>query len=532
MLNKLTVLCGFVLVFLNYSYAQTDTTSRNAGLPNYGRTIILADSVARARIGDSAVVTLNTVQTITAAKNFAPAITGNGAAVTITPSFTATANSNQLYGLDIADPTVINTGGYTNISSMSARFRGSVLVGGTIDAKYFRTNELMRSNNDNTLGISKSSANLLNGLVFKSVSAVTATSNIQNSTLFTDTVYFNSNTPSATGYSQVRLTPALTQTGYSGITRGLYVSPILKDVTDFRAIETNVPFGNGYQLYLGGGARNYMSGRTTVDSIWNFNDLVYYQATASYLQVRTNGFTYKDLASVNFLKAANPTTLTGTRDLLRYYVIGKSNITNANWNGIGMYDSLQITQDISTGRVSALRVSPVVMQTGYTGTVRGLLIDPVLTGTSDFRAIETLVNDGAGFQLYAGGSAPSYFKGRVGINTDKPQSELAVNGTITAVRVKVTTQGWADYVFDSAYQLPALPEVEKFIQQNKHLPDVPSAATVSQEGIDVGDNQVLLLKKIEELTLYIIEQNKKLEARSKKLEQQGVEIELLKQKVK
>jgi hypothetical protein len=55
-------------------------------------------------------------------------------------------------------------------------------------------------------------------------------------------------------------------------------------------------------------------------------------------------------------------------------------------------------------------------------------------------------------------------------------------------------------------------QVEKYIQQNKHLPDVPSAAEVKKEGIDLGDNQAVLLKKIEELTLYIIEQNKKLEA--------------------
>jgi hypothetical protein len=107
--------------------------------------------------------------------------------------------------------------------------------------------------------------------------------------------------------------------------------------------------------------------------------------------------------------------------------------------------------------------------------------------------------------------------GNVGIGTANPQSELAVKGTITSKKVKVTQDGWADYVFDSSYQLAPLHQVEKYIQRNKHLPDVPSAAEVKKDGVDLGDNQVVLLKKIEELTLYIIEQNKKLESLSQQV---------------
>jgi hypothetical protein len=108
--------------------------------------------------------------------------------------------------------------------------------------------------------------------------------------------------------------------------------------------------------------------------------------------------------------------------------------------------------------------------------------------------------------------------GSIGIGTAHPQSKLAVNGTITSMRVKVTQTGWADYVFDSSYQLAPLHQVEKYIQVNKHLPDVPSAAEVKKEGLDLGDNQAVLLKKIEELTLYIIEQNKELKLLAKKVE--------------
>jgi hypothetical protein len=106
--------------------------------------------------------------------------------------------------------------------------------------------------------------------------------------------------------------------------------------------------------------------------------------------------------------------------------------------------------------------------------------------------------------------------GDVAIGTTAAQKDLAVNGNIKTRKVKVTQTDWADYVFDSSYQLTPLHAVEKFIQQNKHLPEVPSAAAIKKDGIDLGDNQAVLLKKIEELTLYIIEQDKRI----KKLEEE------------
>jgi hypothetical protein len=71
---------------------------------------------------------------------------------------------------------------------------------------------------------------------------------------------------------------------------------------------------------------------------------------------------------------------------------------------------------------------------------------------------------------------------------------------------------WPDYVFDSAYHLPSLPAIKSYINQHHHLPEVPSAEEVNRDGINLGANQAILLKKIEELTLYVIEQNEKLTA--------------------
>ena len=79
---------------------------------------------------------------------------------------------------------------------------------------------------------------------------------------------------------------------------------------------------------------------------------------------------------------------------------------------------------------------------------------------------------------------------------------------------------WPDYVFKSSYNIMPIYELEKYINCNKHLPGLPTAAEVEQEGQKLAKNQALLLEKIEELTIYVIEQNKrieKLEIENKKL---------------
>ena len=115
--------------------------------------------------------------------------------------------------------------------------------------------------------------------------------------------------------------------------------------------------------------------------------------------------------------------------------------------------------------------------------------------------------------------------GNVGIGIDQtPFAKLAVNGTICAEEIKVllttTTDAacWPDYVFEENYNLMPIPQLEKWITTHGHLPDIPSQADVEVNGIDIGEMQGQLLRKVEELTLYIIEQNKTIDVQNKRIE--------------
>lgn len=86
----------------------------------------------------------------------------------------------------------------------------------------------------------------------------------------------------------------------------------------------------------------------------------------------------------------------------------------------------------------------------------------------------------------------------------------SLQGKLETKEVKVTTTPTADFVFAEDYKLPKLGDVEKHIKKKKHLPDIASAEQMKREGVNVGEFQIKLLQKIEELTLYSIEQNKQL----------------------
>jgi hypothetical protein len=100
--------------------------------------------------------------------------------------------------------------------------------------------------------------------------------------------------------------------------------------------------------------------------------------------------------------------------------------------------------------------------------------------------------------------------GNIGIGTVNPTTRLAVNGTIKAREIKVDIASWPDFVFDKDYRLPALTDIEKHINDKGHLPGIPSSSKLEANGFSLGEMDARLLRKIEELTLHLIKQEKEI----------------------
>ena len=130
------------------------------------------------------------------------------------------------------------------------------------------------------------------------------------------------------------------------------------------------------------------------------------------------------------------------------------------------------------------------------------------------------------------GSTVYYKSGNVGIGTNVPDALLTVGGKIKSQEVEVKIDAGADFVFSDNYPIKNIEDVETFVKENKHLPEIPSAKEMEENGIELGEMNIKLLQKIEELTLYLIEQNKKTKAQGEKIkgleEQNGNLTELLK----
>lgn len=110
--------------------------------------------------------------------------------------------------------------------------------------------------------------------------------------------------------------------------------------------------------------------------------------------------------------------------------------------------------------------------------------------------------------------------GNVGIGQNNPDYKLEVAGTIRAQEVKIENTNWPDYVFSKDYRLPSIAEVSKHIEENSHLPGIPSAKEVEENGVNLSEMNAKLLQKIEELTLYMIQQDKRIESLEQQLNHQ------------
>ncbi len=126
-------------------------------------------------------------------------------------------------------------------------------------------------------------------------------------------------------------------------------------------------------------------------------------------------------------------------------------------------------------------------------------------------------------RIYVGDNLPTF-------PTSSGNYRLYVEGGILTEKVKValtSSSDWADYVFADDYKLMSLPEVEAFVKANKHLPKIASSETLAKDGLDLSSMQAKQMEKIEELTLYLIQQNKMMQKQSEEIQQLKAQVKAL-----
>lgn len=227
-------------------------------------------------------------------------------------------------------------------------------------------------------------------------------------------------------------------------------------------------------------------------------------------------------------------TITDSRTPLLLGEVEPSPTTPNYWsaNGINIYNNNTGFVGIGTSNPTNKLHVYTSRQNNYAAVIenqdaygKGLLIESTYPGVSPLNPILTVqtVENTVRFIVLANGN--------VGIGTTTPGSfKLAVEGKIGAREIVVQSTAWADFVFDKNYKLLPLADLDEFISVNGHLPEVPTASEVEQQGVNLGEMQSILLQKIEELTLYMIDQDKKMNALIKENEVLQEQISIISKK--
>jgi hypothetical protein len=219
--------------------------------------------------------------------------------------------------------------------------------------------------------------------------------------------------------------------------------------------------------------------------------------------------------------AIGPQTLrasTGNQNLAVGIYAGQSLSTGNNNIFFGVLSGSSVTTGNNNLLIGHSASNP---DPGITTGSNNTIIGSYLTGFTPSMSNHIILGDGSGHQRLVIDD-----RGNTGIGTNNPDAKLTVAGTVhaSAVLVDQTVQATPDYVFDKDYDLSSLKDVKNYIDKNHHLPEIPSAAQVAKDGINLGEMNMKLLKKIEELTLYLLEKDKQLGDQAKrldKLEQQA-----------
>jgi hypothetical protein len=194
-----------------------------------------------------------------------------------------------------------------------------------------------------------------------------------------------------------------------------------------------------------------------------------------------------------------------------YGVGGSIQQTRYSSYNTGFVDQVRISSDGGANsyldiHVNSATTPGVVYLLGDGPYMPTFISSPALGATAGSTSVNVLTL-GHGFNTTSGGTF-AQAGGNVGIGTNQPDAKLTVNGTIHSKEVKVDTSiPVPDYVFEPTYKLLKLSELKTYLDANHHLPEIPSAAKMEKNGMNLSEMNLKLLKKVEELTLYLIEKD-------------------------
>jgi hypothetical protein len=193
---------------------------------------------------------------------------------------------------------------------------------------------------------------------------------------------------------------------------------------------------------------------------------------------------------------------------------------NVNWSASLIINNNTNSTDLrqlAIPNVRYLKIGSIYRVSPYTIDLYDIQINGSISCIADGGFKKLCVNDDATFNSLINAQNIN-ITGKVGIGCTNQTVELAVNGKIQAKEIEILTAPCADYVFEKSYKLMNLHDLDLFITANKHLPEVPSAEVFKEKGTNIAEMNEMLLKKIEELTLYVLDLNKQLQEAKDKIE--------------
>jgi hypothetical protein len=268
---------------------------------------------------------------------------------------------------------------------------------------------------------------------------------------------------------------------------------------------------------------------TIVPSVWYGNtkvlEIAYNRPVLKMHSTQSN-----ELATLMFTNTA----VNSTTHLGEFHVNYQYDAANANGSALRFYSypggeqlTLKANGNIGVGLVNpatklevggTLRATDYILGNNFVSVEKSGSYRVSMNGQS--HGYITGRNDSSEEKFLINSNGNSYFKGgNVGIGTSIPDQALTVNGIVHAEEVIIEPSVPApDYVFEQNYFLTPLDEVQAYIAKHRHLPEVPSAKEMERNGVKVGEMEMILLKKIEELTLYLLKQQTQLEEQNKEIQ--------------